>query len=136
MYAPAAADKTPLTLPAEEAAILEAVRRKGQGIGDVGTHPSLVKRLRELFRELRAAELDSERLAELGAWGLMAEAALAVFREYLDIIHAANLYDDHDLFASATAALSGTQTAQLVNEVGAVLVYLPAGHSCMRANPA
>jgi RecB family exonuclease len=125
----ASAGRSPLTQPAEEAAILEAVRRKGQGFGEVGTHPALVKTLRELFRELRAAELDSGRLAELGSWGLMAEVALAVFREYLDVIRAANLYDDHDLFASATAALSGTRIARLVHEVGAVLVYLPAGQT-------
>src|SRR5260370_13264987 len=125
----ASARKSPLTQPAEEAAILEAVRRKGQGFGDVGTHPALVKTLCELFRELRAAELDSRRLAELGSWGLMAEVALAVCPESLDAIRAANLYDDHDLFASAPAALSGTRIARLVNEVGSVLVYLPAGQT-------
>ena len=118
--------KTPLTRPAEEAAILEAVRRKGHGFGEVGLHPALVKTLRELFGELRTAELDSGRLEELRAWGLMAEAAIDVFREYLDVIGTANLYDDHDLCASATAALSGADAARLVNEVGAVLVYLPA----------
>lgn|SRR5487761_1192998 len=123
----ASAGRSPLTQPAEEAAILEAIRRKGQGFGEVGSHPALVKTLRELFRELRAAELDSGPLAELGSWGLMAEVALAVFREYLAVIRAANLYDDHDLFASATAALSGTRTARLVQEVGSVLVYSTCG---------
>src|SRR5438270_11960645 len=99
----AAAGWSPLTAPAEEAAVVQAVRRKGQGFGAVGAHPSLVRTLRDLFRELRAAELDDARLGALAAWGRMAETALAVFHEYLDVIQAASLYDDQDLLASATA---------------------------------
>ena len=61
----AAAGWSPLTAPAEEAAVVQAVRRKGQGFGAVGAHPSLVRTLRDLFRELRAAELDDARLGAL-----------------------------------------------------------------------
>src|SRR5260370_1577091 len=125
----ASAGRSPLTQPAEEAAILEAVRRKGQGFGEVGTHPALVKTLSELFRELRAAELDSGRLVELGSWGLIAALALAVLRVDLDVIRAAYLYDDHDLFASATRVLSGAHAARLVHDVASVLVYLPSGQT-------
>src|SRR5258708_28450963 len=73
----AAVGKSPLTLPSEEAAIREAVRRRGQGFGAVGEDPALVRALAELFRELRQAAGDSDRPHELGAWGLMAAAALA-----------------------------------------------------------
>ena len=123
----AAAGKSPLTLPSEEAAIREAVRRKGQGFGDVGEHPALVRALAELFRELRQAEVDANRLHELAAWGLMAAAALAVYSEYLSVIEAAGLYDDQDLLAIATAALSGPSAKRMVGEIGAVVVYLPSG---------
>ena len=123
----AAAGKSPLTLPSEEAAIREAVRRKGQGFGDVGEHPALVQALAELFRELREAEVVATRLQELASWGLMAAAALEVYREYVSVVATAGLYDDQDLLASATAELSGADVSRMVGEIGSVLVFLPAG---------
>ena len=123
----AAAGKSPLTLPSEEAAIREAVRRKGQGFGDVREHPALVRALAELFRELREAEVEATRLQELASWGLMASAALEVYREYVGVVATAGLYDDQDLLASATAKLSGADVSRMVGEIGSVLVFLPAG---------
>ena len=122
----AAAGKSPLTLPSEEAAIREAVRRKGQGFEDVGQHPALIRALADLFRELREAEVEATRLQELARWGLMAAAALEVYSEYVSVVAAAGLYDDQDLEASATAALSGANVRRIVGEIGSVLVYLPA----------
>jgi len=122
----AAAGRSPLTLPSQEAAIREAIRRKGQAFGEVGEHPALVRVLGELFRELREAETDEGRLQQLAGWGRMAEAALGVYREYLDVVAAALLYDDQDLFASSLVALGGAAVNRQVNEIGAVVVYLPA----------
>jgi ATP-dependent helicase/nuclease subunit B len=122
----AAAGRSPLTLPSREAAIREAIRRKGQDFKEVGEHPALVRVLGELFGELREAETDEARLQQLAGRGLMAELALGVYREYLAIVSAAGLYDDQDLLASATAALSGTDISRQVREIGAVVVYLPA----------
>jgi len=122
----AAAGKSPLTLPSEEAAIREAIRRKGHGFGDVGEHPALVRALADLFRELREAEVEATRLQELARWGLMAAAALEVYSEYVSVVAAAGLYDEQDLLASATAALSGANVSRMVVEIGSVLVYLPA----------
>jgi len=122
----AAAGTSPLTLPSQEAAIREAIRRKGQAFGEVGEHPALVRVLGELFGELREAEADEARLRQLAAWGLMAESALGVYREYLAVLTAAQLYDDQDLLASSVAALDGADITRQVNEIGAVVVYLPA----------
>jgi ATP-dependent helicase/nuclease subunit B len=123
----AAAGKSPLTLPSQQAAIREAVRRAGQGFGDVGKHPALVRALAELFRELREAEVDAGRLQELANWGRMAAAALEVYYEYTSVVATVGLYDDQDLLASATRALLGAAATRMVAETGAVIVYLPAG---------
>lgn len=125
----AAAGRSPLTLPPQEAAIREAIRRKGQAFGEVGDHPALVRVLGELFHELREAEADEARLRQLAGWGLMAEAALAVYREYLAVVAAAHLYDDQDLLASAVAALDESTVTRQVGEVGAVVVYLPSAQT-------
>jgi ATP-dependent helicase/nuclease subunit B len=123
----AEAGKTPLTLPSQEAAIREAVRRAGQGFGDVGQHPALVRALADLFSELRHAEVDADRLQHLATWGVMANAALEVYREYTSVLEMARLYDDQDLLASATKGLSGASATRMVGEIGAVVVYLPTG---------
>src|SRR5207248_9159893 len=54
----AASGRSPLTAPAEEAAIVEAIRQRGSPFGEVGAHPALVRTLRDLFRELREAQID------------------------------------------------------------------------------
>src|SRR6266851_3715827 len=64
-----AAGQSPLTAPTEEAAIVEAIHRSGHGFGEIGAHPALVKTLRELFRELRAAEVDPAQLQSLRGRG-------------------------------------------------------------------
>src|SRR5260370_15910321 len=46
----ASAGRSPLTQPAEVAAILQAVLRKGQQLGAVGTQPALGQTLRSVFR--------------------------------------------------------------------------------------
>jgi ATP-dependent helicase/nuclease subunit B len=121
----AAAGKTPLTVPAAEAAIRQAISRKGSGFGDVGAHPALVRALGELFGEIRGAEVDGARLDELKHWGLMAAAAVDVYREYRTVLADADLYDDHDLLAAATESLAGADAVRTIRETGAVLVYLP-----------
>ena len=121
----AAAGRSPLTLPSQEAAIREAIRRKGQAFGAVGDHPALVRVLAELFRELRDAEPDEPQLRRLAGWGLMAEAALDVYREYLDVVAAAGLYDDYDLLSAASDTLSGPDIGRQAGEIGAVIVFLP-----------
>lgn len=125
----AAAGMSPLTQLSEEAAIREAVRRAGQGFGQVGEQPALVRTLRELCRELRSAETDPAQLEVLAAWGLMARAAIAVYREYLGVLGRSGLYDDQDLFAAGTAALAEAKADRPVREIGAVLVYLPAAQA-------
>lgn len=122
----AAAGKAPLTVPSVEAAIREAIRRKGSGFGDVGGHPALIRALGELFVELRAAEVDEARLELLRQWGLMAAAAIEAYREYLAVVAKADLYDDHDLLASAIEGLAVTDTERQLREIGTVLVFLPA----------
>lgn len=122
----AVAGKSPVTSAAEEAAIAEAIRRRGAGFGEVGAHPALVRTLRDLFRELRSAELDGSRLEGLGAWGRMAEAALDVYAEYLEIVRSAGLYDDQDLLAAAIAKLETHEAGNLAWEIGAVIVLTPA----------
>jgi len=121
----AAAGRSPLTLPSQEAAIREAIRRKGQAFGEVGGHPALVRVLAELFRELREADKDEAWLRQLAGRGLMAEAALSVYREYLVVVTAAQLYDDQDLLASSVSALHGADISRQVREIGAAVVYLP-----------
>ena len=125
-HALAANGKSPLTRPSEEAGIREAARRKGQGFGQVAGHPALIQTLRDLFVEFREAEVTETRLATLAGWGLMAQVAIDVYREYREVLAAAELYDDQDLVASATSALSGPEAARLVAEIGAVIIYLPA----------
>ena len=120
----AASGRTPLTVPARDAAIREAIRRKN-AFAEIGAHPALVETLAELFGELRDAELDEGALARLAGWGLMAEAALAVYGEYGQVLGAASLYDDRDLFEAATANVAGGQAAGRLAEIGAVAVYLP-----------
>jgi hypothetical protein len=121
----AAAGRSPLTLPSQEAAIREAIRRKGQAFGDVREHPALVRVLGDLFGELRDAEADEARLQHLAGWGLMAAAALDAYSEYLAVVAAAGLYDDHDLMASAVTALGGAEVTRRVREIGPVVVFFP-----------
>lgn len=122
----AAAGRSPLTRPSEEAAIREAAGRKGQGFGAVAEHPALINTLRELFGELRGAEVDEVRLRELAGWGLMSQVAIDVYDAYREVLVTARLYDDRDLLDAATSELSGHDATRLVKEIGAVVVYLPA----------
>ena len=121
----AAAGRSPLTLPSQEAAVREAIRRKGQAFGDVREHPALVRVLGDLFGELREAEADQARLEYLAGWGRMAEAALAAYSEYLAVVASAGLYDDQDLMASAVTTLDAPDVSRQVREIGPVIVYLP-----------
>ncbi|MGH7862397.1 MAG: hypothetical protein ACREOS_09185, partial [Candidatus Dormibacteraceae bacterium] len=121
----AAAGKSALTRPSEAAAIREAVRHQGQGFGAVGQHGALIRTLTRLFRELRAAEFDAAQLEDLAGWGVMAQAAVSVFKEYRRRVSVAGLYDDHDLFAAATAALTVSPPPRLGSDMGPVVLYLP-----------
>jgi ATP-dependent helicase/nuclease subunit B len=123
----AAAGRTPLTTPSEEAAVREAVYRSGDAFGDVREHPALIRTLRDLFRELRAAVLDRQHLDDLRPWGRMADVAVSVFAEWRSVVESSNLYDDEDLVVSATVALARPEAVRLMSEIGAVVLYLPAG---------
>lgn len=129
----AAAGKSPLTWPSEAAAIREAVRHQGEGFGEVGQHGALIRTLTRLFRELRAAEPDATQLEDLAGSGMMAQAAVSVFKEYRRLVSVAGLYDDHDLFGAATAALTGSPPSRLGSEMGPVVVYLPVAQTGAQA---
>jgi hypothetical protein len=129
-----AAGRAPLTGATEEAVIREAVRRRGEPFGSVSMHPALIKALRELFRDIRRAELDEEGISALAKWGRMAAAAVDVYRECSVVVRETGLYDDTDLIESALAKLGTLAGQRLVKEIGAVIVYLPPGLTSNEVN--
>ncbi|TMD06611.1 MAG: PD-(D/E)XK nuclease family protein [Chloroflexi bacterium] len=121
----AAGGRLPLSRVIEEAAIRRAVREVG-GLGPQTDHRAVVTTLKSLFRELAdrrplAAELD-----ELAGRGGLAEVALKAHASYRAILARENLYERADLCAAGAARLRAGRAADLLRELGPILLFLPA----------
>ncbi|MFN2519830.1 MAG: PD-(D/E)XK nuclease family protein [Candidatus Limnocylindria bacterium] len=114
----------PMTDIQEEGAIREALRRRGDGFGDVRQHRAVVEMLKRLFGELREREIDDGTLNSWSRASRMAAAALTTFAEYRRLLAEGKLYDQTDLMAAAVSGVAGP-THQRLREVGHVIVFLP-----------
>lgn len=120
----AAEGRRPVSTPIVAAAVRSALTAEPGVFGPVAGHPATEAALVSSYRELR--DLTDGALHALAARSRRASEVVRVYRATRAVLNA-EWYDEEDLMAAATAVASGglASTAKSMDDIGAVIVYLP-----------